>query len=208
MDKPKPDAALLLIDVINDLASDQIDDLPRHARSIIDPILTLREQADAAGLPTIYVNDNFGDWHRDANAIVEHCHGQGGEVAAMIDRLRPRDRDFFVVKPRFSGFYATSLPVLLPRFGVTRLILAGIAADICVMFTAADAHMREYDLWVPTDAVASNRAEHRDWALGIMAKSMSAETRSTAELRLRDWLGKAEVGANPAQAEVDDEVPA
>jgi len=71
---------------------------------------------------------------------------------------------------------------------VNRLVLTGVAADICVLFTAADAHMREYALWVPKDAVASDRPEHRDWALGIMTKSMDAETRPTTELTLEDWL--------------------
>ena len=109
---------------------------------------------------------------------------------SIAARLRPRDRDLFVVKPQFSGFYATNLPVILPQLGVTRLILAGVSADICVLFTAADAHMREYDLWVPRDAVASTCEEHRDWALGIMAKSMAAEVRPTGELRLADWLAR------------------
>ena len=68
--------------------------------------------------------------------------------------------------------------------------LQGVAAHICVLFTAADAHMREYALWVPKDAVASDRPEHREWALGIMKKSMDAETRPTTDLSLRQWLDR------------------
>ena len=102
--------------------------------------------------------------------------------------LCPRPSDTFVVKPRFSGFYATSLPALLPALGVNRLVLAGFATDICILFTAADAHMREYALWVPSDAVASETDAHQRWALEIMRKSMSAETRPTAELSLAHWI--------------------
>jgi nicotinamidase-related amidase len=76
----------------------------------------------------------------------------------------------------------------LPALGVSRLVLAGFAADICVLFTAADAHMRQYDLWVPGDAVASETGGHQDWALEIMRKSMSAETRPTTELDLESWV--------------------
>jgi nicotinamidase-related amidase len=68
--------------------------------------------------------------------------------------------------------------------------MAGIATDICVLFTAADAHMREYRLWVPRDVVASSSEEHRDWALDIMTKSMDAETRATGMLHLTDWLSR------------------
>ena len=102
--------------------------------------------------------------------------------------MQPGRADYFIIKPQVSGFYATNLPVLLPRLGVRRLILVGVAAAICVPFTAADAHMRKYALWVPSDAVASDRREHRDWALDIMAKSMDAEIRPTTELSLAQWL--------------------
>lgn len=181
-------AALLLIDTINDLAFTQGQALSDAARSIVDPILRLRDEATAAGLPVVYINDNYGLWHSDADEIVEHCLREESLGNHMVEALRPREEDYFLIKPQFSGFYATSLPALLPRLGVSRLILAGVAADICVLFTAADAHMREYGLWVPQDAVASTSDEHRDWALEIMAKSMGADTRATSELALADWL--------------------
>jgi nicotinamidase-related amidase len=102
--------------------------------------------------------------------------------------LEPQEEDFFVVKPQFSGFYSTYLPALLPRLGASRLILTGIAADICVLFTAADAHMREYQLWVPENCVASSNRQRTIWALEIMKNSMHAETQSTREIKLNDWL--------------------
>ena len=95
------------------------------------------------------------------------------------------------MKPQFSGFYTTNLPAILPRLGVRRLVLTGIAADICVLFTAADAHMREYDLWVPADAVGSEDRQRTGWALDIMARSMKADIRPTTDLRLTDWLARA-----------------
>jgi nicotinamidase-related amidase len=102
--------------------------------------------------------------------------------------LRPRDRDLFVIKPQCSGFYATNLPVILPQLGIGRLIVTGVAADICVLFTAADAHMRDYDLWVPADTVASEDPQRTKWALEIMQGSMKADTRPTNADGLRSWL--------------------
>ena len=81
-----------------------------------------------------------------------------------------------------------NLPVLLPWLGATRLVLAGFAADICVLFTAGDAHMREYALWVPSDGVASESPDRHGWALSIMRNSMGAETRNTQQLRLAEWI--------------------
>ena len=113
----------------------------------------------------------------------------GTRGAAMAQMLTPDPDDYFVIKPRFSGFYATSLLVLLPDLGVNRLILTGVATDICVLFTAADAHMREYDLWVPEDAVASEEDARTRWALDIMRDSIGTDTRSTRDLPLAEWIG-------------------
>ena len=103
-------------------------------------------------------------------------------------KLRPQNEDYFVIKPQFSGFYATNLPVLLPKLGVNRLILTGIATDICILFTAADAHMRDYALWVPEDCVAAEDDQRGQWALAIMRQSMGARTEPTSRLSLDDWL--------------------
>ncbi|MBB3693256.1 cysteine hydrolase family protein [Sphingomonas sp. BK580] len=191
--EPTPGAsALLIIDMINDLDFDGGEQLAPAAEAAAQRIRTLRDRADAAEVPVIYVNDNFGQWHSERSSIVDHCRRAGSRGTALIDALRPRDRDYFVVKPQFSGFYATNLPVLLPQLGVRRLILTGVAADICVLFTAADAHMRDYDLWVPEDAVASERTEHLDWALELMRKSMCAETAASGALSLAAWLARAD----------------
>lgn len=190
-DQPAGAAALLIIDMINRLDFAGGEGLHAAAEAAGDRILTLRDQASAAGVPVIYVNDNHGDWHEDRAAIVAKATEEDCPGRDLARRLAPRDEDYFVMKPQFSGFYTTTLPAILPRLGVRRLVLTGIAADICVLFTAADAHMREYELWVPADAVASEDEQRTDWALDIMAKSMKADTRPTRERQLADWLAEA-----------------
>ena len=64
----------------------------------------------------------------------------------VSERLRPTARDYFVLKPKHSGFFDTTLDTLLEALHVRRLILSGIAGNICVLFTANDAHMREFTL--------------------------------------------------------------
>jgi nicotinamidase-related amidase len=154
-----------------------------RAGDIVDTILQLRDQLRALGAPVIYVNDNFGEWHSEKSLLVERAIETGNPVS---QRLAPEQEDYFIIKPQFSGFYATNLPVLLPKLGVSRLIITGIATDICVLFTAADAHMRDYALWVPEDAVAA-ADERGPWALEIMRGSMGAETRPTSKLSVEDW---------------------
>jgi len=71
---------------------------------------------------------------------------------------------------------------------VSRLILAGLATDICILFTAADAHMRDYALWVPEDAVAALSDERHRAALENMSEAMGAETAPTDRLTPASWL--------------------
>lgn len=180
--------ALLIIDMINDLEFGGGENMLPDAENAARAILALRDEARAAGVPVVYVNDNYGEWHSERARIVEHCSREGARGREIVNSLEPDDDDFFVVKPQFSGFYSTNLPALLPRLGASRLILSGVAADVCVLFTAADAHMREYDLWVPRDCVASSDPQRTSWALEIMENSMRAETRPTSALRLSQWV--------------------
>jgi nicotinamidase-related amidase len=184
-DRARGGVALLVVDMINcfDFAGGQ--QLRAKARPLVEPILRLRSAMDARDAPTIYVNDNFGEWHSEKSKLVERAWEPAREI---VERIAPRDQDYFIIKPQFSGFYATNLPLLLPKLGVSRLVLTGIAADICILFTAADAHMRDYAVWVPQDAVAAEEDEQARAALAIMRSRLGAETAPSTELAIADWM--------------------
>ncbi|MDF2640429.1 MAG: isochorismatase [Novosphingobium lindaniclasticum] len=176
--------ALLIIDMINRFDFEGAEALLPKAREAAKVIADLRQEAVKRGHPVIYVNDNFGEWHSERSRLVAQALDGGEEIARLLEPARD---DYFVIKPQFSGFYATNLPVLLPKLGVTRLVLTGVATDICVLFTAADAHMREYGLWVPSDAVAAESDERSRWALGIMEHAMSACTDPAGDRDTKHW---------------------
>jgi nicotinamidase-related amidase len=182
------DAALLIIDMLNRFDFEDARPLVQAAYRAADAVEGLRDQARAADVPVIYVNDNYGQWQSTPDQLIDMLIGDNPEGGEMARRLAPGEQDYFVIKPEFSGFYATNLPAILPRLGVSRLILTGVAADICVLFTAADAHMREYDLWVPADAVAGVSPERAAWAIDIMRDTLSAEVAATTDLSLADWM--------------------
>lgn len=179
---------LLIVDMINDFDFEGAEPLRGAALALARRLTRFRTAADALGVPVIYVNDNFGHWRSERSRIVEHVGRQDSPGREIVDLIEPRESDFFVIKPRFSGFYATNLQVLLPKLGVDRLILTGVATDICVLFTAADAYMREYRLWVPEDLVASEDPQRSAWALDIMRNSMGAHTAPSSADALAGWL--------------------
>jgi len=180
---------LLIIDMINSMTFEGAENIRPGAEASAEVILKLRREADELQTPVIYINDNYGHWHSDKSRLVDAFSSGDYPGQKMVKQIAPRDDDYFVIKPQMSGFYATNLPVLLPKLGISRLVLTGIAADICVLFTAADAHMRGYDLWIPRDTVASEDGPRKNWALEIMRQSMGADIRSTDELTLEQWIG-------------------
>jgi nicotinamidase-related amidase len=182
----KSDVALILIDVINDLEFPEGDRLLRHALPMARRIAELKARARREGVPAIYVNDNFGRWRSDFSSQVEHCLRDGVRGRPVVELLRPGENDYFVLKPKHSGFFSTTLDILLRYLSVRGVVLTGMAANICVLFTANDAYMRDLHLAVPSDCVASNTEEENRNALEQMRKVLKADTREAAELSLRD----------------------
>ena len=192
----KSPVALLLIDVINALDFPEGEQLERFAVPMAERIAELKRRARAARVPAIYVNDNFGRWRSDFRSHVEHCLRDGVRGRRMAELLRPAEDDYFVLKPKHSGFFSTTLDILLEYLGVKALILTGVATNICVLFTANDAYMRDFHLVVPRDAVAANTEEEGRHALEQIRTVLKADTRLTAELDLEDLKRRAPTPPN------------
>ena len=178
----KSEIALLLIDVINDLDFPEANQLLRFARPMARKLLRLKQRAKKAGIPVIYVNDNFGRWQSDFRRQVQHCLREDSRGHGIVSLLRPQEDDYFVLKPKHSGFEYTSLDVLLKHLGVDALVLCGVAANFCVLFTAHDAYMREYRLIVPSDCVASLTRHADRYALAHMADVTKADVRPSVRV--------------------------
>lgn len=99
--------------------------------------------------------------------------------------LRPEESDYFVLKPKHSGFFSTTLETLLRYLETQTLILTGIAGNFCVLFTANDAYMRDFKLFVPSDCTVSNTKKENDSALALMSKFLKADTRLSSKIVLR-----------------------
>jgi nicotinamidase-related amidase len=175
-------AALLLIDWINDLEFASGERLLARALPAARATAELRRRAKAAGVPVIYCNDNFGRWRSDFRSTLEHCLHDGVRGKALAELLKPDEDDYFVLKPKHSGFHSTSLEVLLDHLGASTLVLTGIAGNMCVMFTAHDAHMRDFRLLVPRDCIASESESDDAQALEQMEKSCKADTGPSAAI--------------------------
>jgi nicotinamidase-related amidase len=182
----KAEVALLLIDVINDLEFDDGEKLLKHALPMAEKIARLKKRAKRAEIPIIYVNDNFGKWQSDFSKLLKHCLEDNVRGKPLAELLKPEEDDYFVLKPKHSGFFSTTLDTLLEYLKARTLILTGVAANICVLFTANDAYMRDFNLVIPSDCVASNTNEENEHALKLMAQVLKADTTPSDELDLEE----------------------
>ena len=184
----KSAVALLLIDIINRMEFEGSEALVRHAVPMAHRIAALKRRARDAGIPVVYINDNFGRWQSDFRSVVEHCLHDGvpGEEVARI--LQPEQTDYFVLKPKHSAFFATTLDTLLDYLGAKTLIMTGVAANICILFSANDAYMRDYDIIVPADCVASNTTEENDYALKQIRTVLKGDVTPSVDLDLEALL--------------------
>jgi nicotinamidase-related amidase len=180
--------ALLLIDVINDLEFEGSEALSEQVVPMAHRIAELKRRCKEAGIPVVYVNDNFGRWKSDFRAVVEHCLHDGvkGEELARI--LQPDEDDYFVLKPKHSAFYETTLDILLRYLGPRTLIFAGLAGNICILFSANDAYLRDFNVIVPADCTVSNTVEENEHALQQMQKVLKADISKSDRLELRKLL--------------------
>jgi nicotinamidase-related amidase len=180
--------ALLLIDVINGLEFADGEQLLHQALPAARRIATLKQRAKQLNIPVVYVNDNFGRWQSDFRKLVQHCLRANVRGKPLAELLRPDDNEYVVLKPKCSGFFGTTLDLLLAYLQAKTLILTGLTGPLCVQFTANDAYMRDFHLFVPADCVASRTAEENATALHQMHTLLQADIRPSTALDLKQLV--------------------
>ena len=184
------ETALLLIDVINDLEFPTGKQLVKPALRAARHIAALKQSARKLGIPVIYANDNFGRWRSDFSEVVDHCLRDDVLGRPVVELLVPDRDDYFVLKPKHSAFYATVLETLLDYLKTKRVVMCGFAGDACVLLTAADAYVRDLDVYVPRDCVASTSELENRKALQYMERVLHANTSASTKLDLRKLAGR------------------
>jgi nicotinamidase-related amidase len=182
---PRSQTVLLILDMISDFEFPDGDAVVRAARHIVPKIAALKSRASRARIPAIYVNDNLGRWRSDLASLISRCTHAEAKGCDVVQRIAPGETDFVLLKPRHSGFYATPLAELLEAAGAKRLILTGLSTHQCVLFTANDAYLREFELCIPSDCVGAPDAKQTRFALQYFASVLSADVRPSTRLRLR-----------------------
>lgn len=164
--------AVVFVDLINTFDFPGSERLLENTKEILPNIIKLKQFAKNNDLPVIYVNDHYGLWQADFDKIIDYCTNDNSRE--VIDKIKPTSDDYFLIKPQHSAFFQTPLQSLLKELDKDHLILAGVAGDICILFTAKDAYMHQMDLTIPSNCMASEEKENNDYALYLMQSVMKA----------------------------------
>ncbi|MFE8704192.1 isochorismatase family cysteine hydrolase [Cytobacillus sp. FJAT-54145] len=158
--------ALLIIDMINPFDFEKGDILAEKANTISKPIKKLKDQFNKENKPVIFINDHYNLWQANLHKIIDLCTNE--QSKSVIETIHPSEKDYFLIKPKHSAFYGTALNTLLHHLNVKSLIMTGVAGNICVLFSANDAYMREFEIHVPSNCIASVSDDDNTYALRMI----------------------------------------
>lgn len=168
--------ALLVIDMLNDFILPGAPLEVPEARKIIPAVRRELDRAHSAGYPVIYLCDAHAPDDKEFSKFGWPAHAvKGTRGAEVVDELKPAAQDIVIPKKTYSGFFGTSLDETLRRLGVDSLRLTGDVVNICILFTASDAVLRDYLVTVVEDGVAGLAQEDFDAALRIMKNVLGVE---------------------------------
>jgi nicotinamidase-related amidase len=187
MDGSAPDqcgTALLLVDVINHFEFPDAPELLQNWGPAALRLAELKRRAKSHGIPVVYVNDNFGKWRSSFAGLLAYCTRPEARGREVVSALAPHEDDYFVLKPKHSGFYQTPLEILLTNLGTKKAIIAGVTTNNCVLFTASDAYMRDLQVQVPRDCVAAASVTAHETALEHIATVLKANVAAATEMSL------------------------
>lgn len=198
--------ALLIVDMISDFEFEGGDKLCRNALAAAQNINELKKRAKDNCAPVIYVNDNYGRWNEDFRTMAARIRSDSERGRRITEILAPEDNDLYILKPQRSGFYETPLSVLLQSLRVSNLVICGVTTDICVLFTAHDAYMRGFRVFVPEDCCAAVDDGNHTEALSLLARVTDVRIGGQVEIDFPEFERHAEghdIARNVPEIEID-----
>jgi nicotinamidase-related amidase len=182
--------ALLVIDVQGDISSarhDPVRDFPMpNYEEYMRRVPALITAARACKVPIVYMQEvhhpSMIDFGRELDGFERvHCL-ENAPRTAIVPEVDKRPEDYWVRKRRYSSFFDTDLSILLRGLEATTLLMVGGFSDVCVHYTFADAHQRDYVCRVVEDCVAGSTIGAHDAALEAMDHLQPGSRITCAEL--------------------------
>jgi nicotinamidase-related amidase len=176
---PVPEnSVLLVVDVQGGVLSDDSGGIPKMSgiEGRMARVQRIRELVSAArrnDVPVVFIQEvhkrsgiDFGrelDGAEDVHAL------EGDPTTELVEGLQPTADEYLIQKRRYSAFFATELDLVLRSLGAKAVLLVGGLTDVCIHYTAVDAHQHDYRIRVVTDCVGGSSLAAHDAALAACA---------------------------------------
>lgn len=145
---------ILVVDMLNGFLKEGNLANP-NAMRIVPNIVDLIKRKVKQGWEVIFVADNHKKNDLEFLMFPEHCVSGTEEINVITELEDVNELAGFVVryipKTRYSAFFDTSLESILDGECAEDVVVVGIYADICVLYTTADLRNRDYNVIVPKD---------------------------------------------------------
>src|SRR2546427_7943035 len=155
-------------------------------RALLGWVIRPAEPSRSSGVLVVFLQEfhrrDLVDFGRELDgAEGVHCL-EGDPGTDLVDELRPGPGDYFIQKRRYSCFIHTDLDILLRGLRVQTLLLAGNLTNVCVHYTFADAHQRDYHVRVLEDCVGGSDLRAHTAALEAMEYLQTGARRTSQEV--------------------------
>lgn len=169
---PQP---LLVIDMLHDFLDEKGTlYLGGAAAQVRENVKKRLFEQRSAGEPVLYVMDRHLPGDAEFQMFPPHClAGEWG--AEVVGDLKPEKGDFLVPKRRYSAFFGTDLDLTLREMKAKGIELAGVCTQICILYTAVEARMLNYEVTVRRNCVASFDPEAHRFALKEMEQTLGVK---------------------------------
>ena len=156
----------------------------------IDRARQLIASARTAGIPIVFFQEvhraSGVDFGRELDGVEgPHCiDGRSGTPLhpELLPDFDGPNEEFHIVKRRYSGFIGTEFEIVLRGLRASTLVLIGGLTDVCVHYTFADAHQRDFYVRVVTDCVGGSSQARHHASLDAMEYLQTGANRTTAEI--------------------------
>src|SRR5260370_2872862 len=178
--------ALILVDVTNSFFLEGMPNYYPTSAEVLEPLRRLLAQARAADRIVVHALEQhypgFDDY--EWRKLPRH-HFIGDQDAEFFKEFKPfGPREIIIRKRRYSAFFATDLALFLHEQKVSRVVIAGVKANVCIRATAQDAFANGFDVVVPREATNSNRPHLTEASLEDIERYVGAVASPHVALRM------------------------
>lgn len=150
--------ALLVVDMEHDFVHGRMA-VP-GAAELAERIGRLAAAVRLANVPVVFVTQELRRDGSDVGSLARFDPVRTGAVlhegtggVQVVAELDPRPDDLYVVKRRFSAFFASDLDLLLRSRRIEQVLVCGVAAHVCCDTTTRDASQLGYECFYLVDGV-------------------------------------------------------